>query len=120
MVHNPSKVKNKVKRTSLYTKYKAEKKKAKKQLKVDRVKESEALGEELPKRIPRTIENTRIDDANRILPNDQEVLGDEADDEFASIFSSETVRLLLFYMIVRSYYLYIDELMYNVFRNPRL
>ena len=90
MVKNPSGVKNKVKRTSLYTKYKQEKKAAKKQLKKERIKETEALGEDAPpKPVPRTIENTRLDDDNRILPNDVEVLGDEKDDEFCEYYSNQ-------------------------------
>lgn len=89
MVKNPSRVKNKVKRTSLYTKYKAAKKSAKKTLKKERKQEEAVLGEDAPKRIPRTIENTRLDDDNRILPNDTEVLGDEKDDEFVSYYNAE-------------------------------
>ena len=91
MVKNPSRVKNKVKRTSLYTKYKSEKKAAKKSLKKERIQEAEALGQELPKKTPRTIENTRLEDENRILPNDTEVLGDEQDDEFAEYYSGAKV-----------------------------
>lgn len=60
MVKNPSNIKNKVKRTTIYAKYKAQKKKVKKELRQARVKEVEALGEEAPpKQIPQTIDNTR-------------------------------------------------------------
>jgi ribosome production factor 1 len=91
MVKNPSQVKNKVKRTTLYTKYKSEKKAAKRKLKKERVKEADVLGEEAPKMIPRTIENTRLQDDNRILPNDTEVLGDEKDDEFSEYYTAGKV-----------------------------
>lgn len=88
MVKNPSQIKNKAKRTEMYTKYKAQKKKIKKQLKQERVKEVEALGEAAPpKQVPRTIENTRDVEETMVQPNDEEVIGDEKDDEFAKFFN---------------------------------
>ena len=45
---NPGKIRNKVKRTALFSKYKQQKKKAKKKEREIRVKETEALGEEAP------------------------------------------------------------------------
>ena len=90
MVKNPSKIKNKVKRTEMYAKYKQQKKKLKKSLKLERIKEVEALGEEAPpKQVPRTIDNSREVDETLVQPDDEEVIGDERDDEFAKYFSNE-------------------------------
>jgi ribosome production factor 1 len=91
MVKNPSDIKNKVKRTAMYAKYKSQKKKLKKILRQERVAEVEALGEAAPpKQVPRTIENTREVDETVVQPDDEEVAGDEKDDEFAKYFSNET------------------------------
>jgi hypothetical protein len=48
MVKNPSQIRNKAKRQQVYTKYKAQKKKTKKALKEERLKEVEALGDAAP------------------------------------------------------------------------
>jgi len=86
---NPSKIRNKVKRTEVYAKYKQQKKKLKKQLRTERVKEVEALGEQAPpKQIPRTIENTRDGDETMVKADDDEILGDEKDDEFARYYQN--------------------------------
>lgn len=45
---NPSRIKNKVKRTQVYQKYKAQKKKTKSAAKEERLKEVEALGDAAP------------------------------------------------------------------------
>lgn len=90
MVKNPSKIGNKSKRSAVYAKYKEEKKKAKKVLRAERVKEVEALGEQAPpKQIPKTLENMRELDETTVRPDDTEVFGDEKDDEFAAYYSNE-------------------------------
>ncbi|KAJ1394286.1 anticodon-binding protein [Ochromonadaceae sp. CCMP2298] len=90
MVKNPSAIKNKVKRTVMYAKYKSQKKKLKKKLREERVKEVEALGEAAPpKQIPHTIDNCREVEETLVQPDDEEVAGDEKDDEFAKYFSNE-------------------------------
>lgn len=87
---NPSGIRNKVKRTQVYCKYKAEKKHQKKKLRQERIKEAEALGEKAPpKQLPNTIENTRLKDETTVKPDDIEVFEDEKDDEFAKYFSNE-------------------------------
>lgn len=87
---NPSHIKNKIKRTEVYQKYKELKKTAKKKLRDQRIKETEALGDKAPpKQIPRTIENTREADLTTVQPNDEEIIGDEKDDEFAAYFSND-------------------------------
>lgn len=45
---NPGKIGNKVKRTEVYAKYKQQKKRLKKKLREDKVKEAEALGDKAP------------------------------------------------------------------------
>ena len=45
---NPGKIRNKVKRTEIYAKYKQQKKKVKKALRQEHAKEVEALGDEAP------------------------------------------------------------------------
>jgi len=91
MVKNPSVIKNKVKRTAMYAKYKQQKKKLKKKLREERVAEVEALGEAAPpKQIPKTIENCRELDETLVQPDDEEIAGDEKDDEFAKYFTNET------------------------------
>lgn len=87
---NPGQIKNKAKRAEVYAKYKEQKKKLKKKLRTLKEKEAEELGEAAaPKQLPRTIENTRKYDETFVDDNDEEVLGDEKDDEFAKIFSNE-------------------------------
>ena len=86
---NPSKIRNKIKRTEIYSKYKSEKKQQKKKLRQERVKETEALGESAPpKKVPTTIENSRIVDETMVKVDDVEVF-DEKCDEFAKYFSNE-------------------------------
>ena len=90
MVKQPSKISNKIKRTEVYQKYKTQKKITKKKTKLEKKKLIEELGEAAPpKQIPRTIENTRLLNENIVLPNDEEVLGDEKDGEFAKYYSNE-------------------------------
>ena len=88
---NPSKIKNKVKRTQVYQKYKA------KRLRDEKEKEREELGDLAPPRqLPKTIENTRIKDETMLRKDevDEEIVGDERDDEFSRFFSNDTVRSL--------------------------
>lgn len=90
MVKNPGKIRNKVKRTEIYAKYKQQKKVLKKKLREQKVAEVEALGEDAPpKQVPKTIENTREKDETMVKSNDDEVIGDEKDDEFAQYYSNE-------------------------------
>mmetsp|Transcript_22679 Transcript_22679/g.38004 ORF Transcript_22679/g.38004 Transcript_22679/m.38004 type:complete len:304 (+) Transcript_22679:83-994(+) len=126
MVKNPSGIKNKVKRTAMYAKYKAQKKKTKKQLREERVKEVEALGEAAPpKQEPKTIDNSREVDETMIQPDDEEIAGDEKDDEFAKYFSNdETPKIMITTRpnCSRKLYPFIGDLMQmvpNAFYYPR-
>jgi ribosome production factor 1 len=92
-IKNPGRIKNKLKRSEVYGKYLIEKKKQKRQSRIQRAKEAEELGadEEKLKKTPRTLENAREIEPTMVQPNDAEVMGDEANDEFADYFS-DTVR----------------------------
>lgn len=96
MVKNPSGIKNKCKRKEVYAKYKQAKKTLKKKLRQEKVAETEALGDAAPpKQVPRTIENTRLEDETAVKQDDEEVVGDEKDDEFCEYFSNETAPKLM-------------------------
>jgi ribosome production factor 1 len=88
---NPGNIKNKLKRSEVYGKYLEHKRKEKQKTRILRNKEAEALGddEKIKKATPKTLDNTREVEATMVL-QDAEVAGDEADDEFASYFESET------------------------------
>lgn len=85
---NPSHIKNKLKRSEMYGKYLAEKKRQKREKRLKRQKEVEELGEEnVIKGTTRTIENTRDDDITWVEANDEEIIADEMEDEFAPYFN---------------------------------
>ena len=90
--HNPGHIKNKLKRSEMYSRYLLEKKAQKKISRIKREKEAEELGEDAPKRsTPKTLDNTRESESTTVSPNDEEILGDEAEDEFAPYFN-DTIR----------------------------
>lgn len=88
---NPiSRIKNKIRRREVYEKYLLEKKKKKQEDRAQKKKLAEELGDDAPpKQIPRTIENTREVDETMVPEDDDEVMQDEALDEFASYFNKE-------------------------------
>lgn len=89
---NPGHITNKLKRSEMYGKYLKEKKARKKNDRLKREKEAEALGEEAPpKQAPRTLDNTRETEPTMVKGEDEEVQFDEADDEFAAYFN-DTIR----------------------------
>lgn len=91
VTNNPGRIKNKLKRSEMYGKYLLEKKARKRQTRIQREKEAEALGDdaEIRKQAPRTLDNTRETEATTVQPDDDEILADEAEDEFAPYFSDE-------------------------------
>ena len=98
---NPSQIKNKVKRTQVYAKYKAEKSKVKKRQRDERAKQEEELGALAPPRqIPRTIENTRVKDETMIQGVDDEIAADEKDDEFSQIFNNTVVCICMLCYVI--------------------
>lgn len=84
---NPSHIRNKLKRTEMYGKYLQNKRTRQKEERLQREKEAEALGEEVVKKTPRTIDNARVVEPTMVAHDDPEVAGDEADDEFSPYFS---------------------------------
>ena len=125
-MRNPSKIKNKAKRAEVYSKYKQQKKKTKKSLKEQRVKEESSLGELAPpKQVPRTIENSREIDETTVAADDEEVIGDEKDDEFVKYFSNEVKPKLMVTTrpkCSKKLYTFIGDLMQmipNAFYHPR-
>lgn len=95
----PSMIKNKEKRSIMTEKLRKEKKlEKKKRLKERQRKEEKAIeiGEEPPpKKIPRTIENTRELDETVIQADDEELHADDAQDEFNSHFTGDTAPKVL-------------------------
>ena len=82
-------IKNKQVREREYSKLKAEKKKlraAKRRRQQEAAREGGSLGEASRKK-PRTLENTREHEETSVAAADAEVFGDEADDEFAPLYS---------------------------------
>jgi hypothetical protein len=92
---NPSHIANKMKRSEMYGRYLQDKRTLQRQVRQTRIKEAEALGEEVVKKTPRTIDNTREVEITVVDPNDPEVQADEASDEFARFLSGETKAKLL-------------------------
>jgi len=92
-INNPSKIRNKLKRSEMYGKYLADKRQKKRELRLQRAKEAEELGEDAhkAKQTPRTLDNTREQEPTTVRPDDDEVALDEAEDEFAEYFA-DTVR----------------------------
>lgn len=87
---NPGHIANRLKRSEMYGKYLESKRQEKKDRRVQREKEAEALGEEAAKKAtPKTLDNTREVEPTLVL-FDPEVTADEAEDEFARYFHSET------------------------------
>ncbi|RHY12460.1 hypothetical protein DYB38_000737 [Aphanomyces astaci] len=87
---NPSAIKNKMKRQQVMVEYKKEKRAIKEEKRAARKKEAEELGDKAPAKLePRTIDNTREPEVTMISAEDEEIVGDEQDDEFASIFAAE-------------------------------
>jgi ribosome production factor 1 len=92
---NPGHIVNKMKRSEMYGVYLQQKRQLKRELRLKREKEAEALGEEAPpKQTPRTIDNARELEPTLVM-NDPEVAADEADDEFAPYFSTDEQPKLL-------------------------
>jgi len=93
---NPSHITNRLKRSEMYGKYLQQKRAAKKEARLKRLKDAEELGEDVE--VPssekkttttKTIDNTREVEPTLVMPDDVEVHGDEADDEFAQYFAGD-------------------------------
>jgi len=90
-----SHIKNKHKRSQMVQLMKQERKRQKAKARRSR-REAEARGEEVERKEPRTIEKMREEDETIVPPDDSEVEGDEAIDEFEKYFSgAKTPKILL-------------------------
>jgi len=84
---NPGHITNKLKRSEMYGKYLQQKRAQKKEARLKREKEAEALGETVVKKqTPKTIDSTREVEPTLVEHGDAEIAGDEADDEFSAYF----------------------------------
>lgn len=91
-----SEIKNKQRRHFMFLRWKQQQRKEKLAIKKKKKKEREALGDKAPpKPVPKTIENQRVYDETTVDPNDEEVILDEATDEFAPYFNRQTVPKIL-------------------------
>jgi len=91
MSRNPTHIRNKMKRSEMYGKYLEERNAQKKLQRKTREREAEALGEEVVKHTPKTLDNTRELEPTMVKSNDVEVEADHEDDEFSPYFS-DTIR----------------------------
>lgn len=95
----PSMIKNKEKRSAVHAKLKQQKKLEKRKKLKDRdaaEKRALELGEEPPpKKIPRTIENTREFDETVCRPDDEELYAGNECDEFSSVLKRESTPKIL-------------------------
>jgi ribosome production factor 1 len=96
VTRNPGHILNKMKRSEMYGKYLVQKRQDKKERRIQRDKEAEALGEEAPpKKVAKTIDNTREIEPT-LVGNDAEVAHDEETDEFAPYFTTDhTPKVLI-------------------------
>ena len=84
----PSAIGNAIKRGEVANAQRAARARDKSARRRDRALARQTLGAAAPAaEVPRTLDNTRELDETVVLPGDAEVAGDEADDEFADIFS---------------------------------
>lgn len=115
----PSEIRNKAKRQALWLKVKAAKEKEKEKEKKKR-KQAEENGEPVPERKKqRTLDNTREADETIVEAHDEEVVGDEAIDEFSSYFDGSVEPKIIItscYKPTKQMYEFIRDLLY-VFPN---
>ena len=84
------------KRQEVYQRIKKGKKDLKKAKKEQRKKDAEdPEKKDLPKQIPKTLDNMREADETIMLSEDEEVLNDEEEDEFARYFDGETPKTII-------------------------
>lgn len=87
---------NRIKRAELARKEKLAKARAKKERQVQRKKEAQALGEAAPpKLVPKSLDDLREPDETIVEKDDQEVLGEDAMDEFAEHFAGAECKTLI-------------------------
>jgi ribosome production factor 1 len=87
---------NKQKRAEVLTRQRSEKAKAAKAAKAKRKRAEAELGSAAPaKQVPSTLDSSRSLDDTVVAPGDEEVAADEAQDEFADIFSGSAAPKIM-------------------------
>lgn len=92
-----SMVKNKIRRRELYAKVKQQKAREKQESRKKRQRERDALGDEAPPvaQAKKTLDNMRVRDETVVDLDDEEVMQDEMNDEFADYFRCERTPKIL-------------------------
>jgi len=81
---------NKLKQSETYGRYLMDKKNKKRKERLQRLHQVEALGEQvMPKKVPRTLDNTREYELTTVAADDTEVLKEQSIDEFADYFNDK-------------------------------
>ena len=88
-------IRNKAKRGEVFGRIKKQKADIKKAKKAKRQKEA-SENPDAPKKIPRTLDNTREHDETSLEIEDEEILKDVEEDEFQSYFDGEQVSTTWF------------------------
>lgn len=113
-------IKNKVKRTEIKGQQKALRKQIKKKDKEKRARDHEALGADAPpKKVPKTLDNTREADETVVDPADDEITAEQAIDEFAKYFNGDVTPKIIIttnYRPTKRMYEFMRELL-KVFPN---
>eukprot|EP01006_Ploeotia_vitrea_P026490 TRINITY_DN59464_c0_g3_i1.p1 TRINITY_DN59464_c0_g3~~TRINITY_DN59464_c0_g3_i1.p1 ORF type:complete len:330 (-),score=13.82 TRINITY_DN59464_c0_g3_i1:195-1184(-) len=85
-----SSITNKIKRSKLYQDFKEKKKEEKEKRRAKDKEMREQLGEDAPpKQIPKTLDNQRTPDPTTVIEGDDEILKDDAIDEWAEYFKGD-------------------------------
>eukprot|EP00276_Gloeochaete_wittrockiana_P004706 CAMPEP_0184659606 /NCGR_PEP_ID=MMETSP0308-20130426/30337_1 /TAXON_ID=38269 /ORGANISM="Gloeochaete witrockiana, Strain SAG 46.84" /LENGTH=303 /DNA_ID=CAMNT_0027099561 /DNA_START=3 /DNA_END=914 /DNA_ORIENTATION=+ len=93
---NPSVIKNRIKRIDVFKKLKHDKSVAKREERKRKNHEAQVLGDNAPpKKVPKTLDNTRVPDETIVQTDDTEVAQDEATDEYADYFNGKTPKTLI-------------------------
>lgn len=91
MSSSANEIGNKIARTRVKQELKAAKAKDKRERRDKRKRDDKELGSDAPVRqVPRTLESTREFDETIVDPDDEEIAGEEAMDEYADYFRGET------------------------------
>eukprot|EP00967_Tisochrysis_lutea_P074283 scaffold99696_cov31-Tisochrysis_lutea.AAC.2 len=82
-------IRNKIKRQAVYHKLKKEGGAAQRKARALRQKEAAALGDDAPKPVQKTLDNTREADETLVRPGDEEIAAEDSFDEFSAHFGGQ-------------------------------
>jgi ribosome production factor 1 len=87
---------NKIKRTEVFSRIKKQKQDIKKAKKEQRKKDAKDPDKkDIPKNVPKTLDNMREADMTVVVSDDEEVAKDEDEDEFRRYFDGETPKTII-------------------------